>query len=450
MPIIEVKVPDIGDFKDVTVIEILVQTGEQIQKDQSLMTVESDKASMEVPSDAAGLVKEVLVKLGDKVNQGSAILLLEVSQAQSSDDTQFGSDPQAGAAPESPASEKAEKTQPEPKAAQPAAQAALQAEPVHAPLSVALDKLPHASPSIRKMARELGVPLSEIKGSGAKGRITEEDLRHFVRDVMSGSIRTQAQAQKQGTGSGGAGLDLLAWPAVDFEKFGAIERKPLSRIQKIAGANLHRNWVVIPHVTNHEDADITELEAFRVQLNKEAEKTKSNVKYTLLAFLIKASVAALKQHPVFNTSLQGDELVYKKYYNIGFAADTPQGLVVPVVKNADQKGVADIATEVAALARKAREGKISPADMSGGCFTISSLGGFGGTYFTPIVNAPEVAILGVCRGAMKPVWDGKTFVPRLMLPMSLSYDHRVIDGAVAAKFNAYLASVLADFRRVLL
>ena len=302
------------------------------------------------------------------------------------------------------------------------------------------------------MARELGVPLAEVQGSGAKGRITQDDLHGFVKRVMAGSTQTQAQkaaAPPAAAAAAGGGIPgLLAWPQVDFTKFGAVERKDLSRIKKISGANLHRNWVLIPHVTNNDDADITELEAFRVQLNKENEK--SGVKVTMLAFVIKAMVAALKKFPDFNTSLDGDTLVYKRYFNIGFAADTPNGLVVPVLKDADKKGLLQISQEMSDLAKKARDGKMGPADMAGGCISISSLGGIGGTHFTPIINAPEVAILGLSKGAMKPVWDGKAFVPRLILPLSLSYDHRVIDGAAAARFNAYLGGVLADFRRVLL
>jgi len=308
--------------------------------------------------------------------------------------------------------------------------------------------LPHASPSIRKFARELGVPLHEVPGSGPKGRITQADVQDFVKGVMAGSARTLAQKSVAPAAAAGAGAfpGLLAWPQVDFAKFGAIERKDLSRIKKISAANLHRNWVLIPHVTNHDDADITDLEAFRVQLNKE----QSGVKVTMLAFLIKACVAALKKFPDFNASLDGDQLVLKQYFHIGFAADTPNGLVVPVVKDADRKGVLQLSQEMGELAAKARDGKLSPGEMSGGCFTISSLGGIGGRYFTPIINAPEVSILGVCRSAIEPRWDGKSFQPRLMLPLSLSWDHRVIDGASAARFNAYLGSVLADFRRVLL
>lgn len=440
---VEVRVPDIGDFKDVAVIEVFIKPGDAVKAEQSLITVESDKASMEIPSSASGTVKEVKVKLGDKVNIGDLIAVLE------------GAVGTAGAAAAAPAaSVAAPAAAPEGAVAAPApVQAPATTAPAHDPTQPPLG-LPHASPSVRKFARELGVPLAEVKGSGRKGRITQEDVQKFTQAVMSGHLQTQAQAARApaggGAGGSGVGLDLLPWPKVDFAKFGPVEAKPLSRIKKISGANLARNWVMIPHVTNNEDADITELEALRVQLNAEAAKAKSEVKYTMLAFLIKACVAALKKFPEFNASLDGDNLVYKKYYHIGFAADTPNGLVVPVLKNADQKGVAEIALEMGELSAKARAGKLGPAEMTGGCFTISSLGGIGGTYFTPIINAPEVAILGVCRSSMRPVWDGKQFVPRLILPLSLSYDHRVIDGAAAARFNAYLAQVLADFRRVML
>uniref|UniRef100_UPI00181719A8 2-oxo acid dehydrogenase subunit E2 n=1 Tax=Polaromonas sp. TaxID=1869339 RepID=UPI00181719A8 len=324
------------------------------------------------------------------------------------------------------------------------------AVPAHEP-SAPAGRLPHASPSVRKFARELGVPLVEVKGSGPKGRITQDDVQAFTKSVMAGDVRTQAQSAKApaaASGGGGAGLDLLPWPKVDFSKFGAVERKDLPRIKKISGANLLRNYVMIPHVTNHDDADITDLEAFRVSTNKDNEK--SGLKVTMLAFLIKASVAALKKFPEFNSSLDGDQLVYKQYYNIGFAADTPNGLMVPVLKDADKKGIMQISQEMGELAKKARDGKLAPAEMQGACFTISSLGGIGGRYFTPIINAPEVAILGVSKSQMEPVWDGKAFQPRLMLPLSLAWDHRVIDGAGAARFNAYLGSILADFRRVLL
>ncbi|MBK1690375.1 2-oxo acid dehydrogenase subunit E2, partial [Rubrivivax gelatinosus] len=334
----------------------------------------------------------------------------------------------------------------------PAATPAAAPVPAHDPTAPVSAALPHASPSIRRYARDLGVPLAEVRGSGPKGRITQEDLQSFVKGVMAGDAQTTAQKAKApaapAAAAGGSLPGLLPWPQVDFAKFGAVERKPLSRIKKLSGANLHRNWVLIPHVTNHEDADITELEALRVQLNKENEK--SGVKVTMLAFLIKACAAALKQFPEFNASLDGDELVLKQYVHIGFAADTPNGLVVPVIRDVDAKGILQISREMSELAKKARDGKLTPAEMSGGCFSISSLGGIGGTYFTPIINAPEVAILGVCRSAMKPQWNGREFVPRLMLPLSLSWDHRVIDGAAAARFNAFLASVLADFRRVML
>ena len=326
---------------------------------------------------------------------------------------------------------------------------AVAAAPAHAPGASTLG-MPHASPSVRKFARELGVPLAEVKGAGPKGRITLEDVQGFTRAVMSGATQTQAQAAKAPAGGGadGAALGLIPWPKVDFAKFGPIERKEMGRIKKISGANLLRNAVMIPAVTNHDDADITDLEAFRVATNKENEK--SGVKVTMLAFLIKACVAALKKFPDFNSSLDGDALVYKNYWHIGFAADTPNGLMVPVLKDADKKGVVQISQEMGELAKKAREGKLSPAEMTGATFTISSLGGIGGRYFTPIINAPEVAILGVCKSQMEPVWNGKEFVPRLMLPLSLTWDHRVIDGASAARFNVYLGQILSDFRRVLL
>ncbi len=431
---IDVAVPDIGDFKDVAVIEIFVKPGDTVKVEQSLITVESDKASMEIPSSHGGVVKSVLVKVGDKVNMGSPLVVLEGSAGATA---AAAPAPQAAAAPSAAP------------AAPPASAGAPVAMPSHDP-SASKGTLPHASPSIRKFARELGVPLAEIKGSGPKGRIRQTDVQGFVKGVMAGDTQTAAQKGKApaAAAAGGAFPGLLAWPQVDFSKFGATERKDLSRIKKISGANLHRNWVVIPHVTNHDDADITELEAFRVSTNKENEK--SGVKVTMLAFLIKASVAALKKFPEFNSSLDGEQLVLKKYFHIGFAADTPNGLVVPVIKDADKKGVMQISTEMGELAKKARDGKLGPADMSGACFTISSLGGIGGRYFTPIINAPEVSILGVCKSAIEPKWDGKAFQPRLMLPLSLSWDHRVIDGASAARFNAYLGQILSDFRRVLL
>jgi pyruvate dehydrogenase E2 component (dihydrolipoamide acetyltransferase) len=435
---VEVLVPDIGDFDAVAVIELLVKPGDTIKAEQSLITVESDKASMEIPSSHAGVVKELRVKIGDKVSKGSVVAVVTASGAASVAAPAAAAAAVAAAAPAT-ASVPVERNVPT---------AALPAHEPTAPKGV----LPHASPTIRKLARELGVPLEEVKGSGPKGRITQVDVQGFVKGVMAGSVQTQAQKAKApaaaAAAGGGAFPGLLPWPQVDFSKFGPVERKDLSRIKKISGANLHRNWVVIPHVTNHDDADITELEAFRVQLNKENEK--SGIKVTMLAFLIKASVAALKKFPEFNASLDGEQLVLKQYFHIGFAADTPNGLMVPVIKDADKKGIFQISQEMSELAKKARDGKLSPAEMSGGCFSISSLGGIGGRYFTPIINAPEVSILGVCKSSTEPRWDGKAFVPRLILPLSLSWDHRVIDGAAAARFNAYLGSVLADFRRVLL
>ncbi|HMN56006.1 MAG TPA: dihydrolipoyllysine-residue acetyltransferase [Ottowia sp.] len=426
---IEVRVPDIGDFKDVAVIELLAKPGDTLAPEQSLFTVESDKASMEIPSPAAGVLKELKVKLGDKINQGDLVAIIEGAASAAA--------PSAAAPAPTPAAAPAPTPAP----------AASVAAPPHNPTVPPSGQLPHASPSVRQFARELGVPLAEVKGSGRNGRITFEDVQGFTRSVMTGAVQTQAQAAKAPAG-GGVGLDLLPWPKIDFTKFGPVERKELSRIKKISGANLARNWVMIPHVTNNDEADITELEAFRVATNKENEK--SGVKVTMLAFVIKAVVAALKKFPEFNASLDGDALVYKRYFHIGFAADTPNGLVVPVLKDADKKGILQISAEMGELAKKARDGKLGVADMQGGCMSISSLGGIGGTHFTPIINAPEVAILGLSKSAMKPVWDGKQFQPRLSLPLSLSYDHRVIDGASAARFNAYLGQVLADFRRVLL
>ncbi|MFP5467613.1 MAG: dihydrolipoyllysine-residue acetyltransferase [Gammaproteobacteria bacterium] len=429
---VEVRVPDIGDFKDVVVIEVFVKPGDTIKVEQSLITVESDKASMEIPSSAAGVIKEFKVKVGDKVNIGDLLATLEGA---------------AGVAAPAPAAAA-------PAAAPAAATAAVVASaaavaPAHNPTATPSPGLPHASPSVRKFARELGVPLDEVNGSGPKGRITVEDIQAFTRSVLTGTAQTKAQAARTPAASGGGTeLGLIPWPKVDFARFGPIERKEMGRIKKISGANLLRNAVMIPAVTNHDDADITDLEAFRVSTNRENEK--SGVKVTMLAFLIKACVAALKKFPEFNSSLDGDALVYKNYWHIGFAADTPNGLVVPVIKDADKKGVLQISQEMGDLARKARDGKLGPADMSGATFTISSLGGIGGRYFTPIINAPEVAILGVCKSQMEPVWDGKAFVPRPMLPLSLTWDHRVIDGAAAARFNAYLGQILSDFRRVLL
>ncbi len=450
MALMDIQVPDIVDFDEVGVIELLVKAGDTVKAEQSLITVESDKASMEIPSSHAGVVKELRVQVGDKVKQGSVVLVLDAAGAPAQ-----GSEQKTAAAPAEQAPD-AIKTEapavvaaPAAAAPAPAVAAPAAAEPAHQP-GTPTGGLPHASPSVRKFARELGVPLAEVQGSGPKGRISHEDVQAFTQRVMAGSVQTKAQVAKAPAGGGGTGvgLDLLPWPKVDFTKFGPVERKELGRIKKISGANLTRNAVVIPAVTNHDDADITDLEAFRVQLNKENEK--SGIKVTMLAFLIKACVAALKKFPDFNSSLDGDSLVYKQYFHIGFAADTPNGLVVPVLKDADKKGIFQISQEMSELAKKARDGKLGPTDMSGACFTISSLGGIGGRYFTPIINAPEVAILGVCKSQMEPVWDGKQFVPRLMLPLSLTWDHRVIDGAAAARFNVYLGQILADYRRILL
>lgn len=429
---VEVRVPDIGDFKDVAVIEVFVKPGDNIKVEQSLITVESDKASMEIPSSHAGVLKELKVKVGDKVNIGDLLAILEGAA---------GAVAPVAAAAAAPAVA----------APAPIATATTTSAAAHNPSATPALGLPHASPSVRKFARELGVPLAEVKGSGPKGRITQADIQGFTKSVMAGAIQTLAQAAKAPAataGGGGSELGLIPWPKVDFAKFGPIERKELSRIKKISGANLLRNAIMIPAVTNHDDADITDLEAFRVSTNKENDK--SGIKVTMLAFLIKACVAALKKFPEFNSSLDGDALVYKQYYHIGFAADTPNGLMVPVIKDADKKGIFQISQEMGELAKKARDGKLSPAEMTGATFTISSLGGIGGRYFTPIINAPEVAILGVCKSQMEPVWDGKQFVPRLMLPLSLTWDHRVIDGAAAARFNVYLGQILSDFRRVLL
>ena len=429
--LVDVHVPDIGEFKDVAVIEIFVKPGDAIKVEQSLITVESDKAAMEIPSSAAGVLKELKVKVGDKVNIGDLLAILEGSVAVAAPLAAVAA-AVASAVPSALATT--------------LAQTAVSA-PAHNPAASTMG-LPHASPSVRKFARELGVPLEEVKGNGPKGRITQDDVQAFTKAVMAGSTQTKAQAAKAPAGGDGAALGLIPWPKVDFAKFGPIERKEMGRIKKISGANLLRNAIMIPAVTNHDDADITELEAFRVSTNKENEK--SGVKVTMLAFLIKACVAALKKYPEFNSSLDGDALVYKNYWHIGFAADTPNGLMVPVIKDADKKGILQISQEMGELAKKARDGKLSPAEMTGATFTISSLGGIGGKYFTPIINAPEVAILGVCKSTHEPVWDGKQFVPRLMLPLSLTWDHRVIDGAAAARFNAYLGQILGDFRRVLL
>jgi pyruvate dehydrogenase E2 component (dihydrolipoamide acetyltransferase) len=470
MALIEVKVPDIGDFKDVAVIEVFVKSGDAIKVEQSLVTVESDKASMEIPSSHAGVLKELKVKLGDKINIGDLLAILDgvdaapattsaapASSASSAQATSFASSAPSGASTVSAIATATSATAAAPPPA-PAftfagagvvtsAASSLIDVPAHTPGGATVG-LPHASPSVRKFARELGVPLEEVKGTGNKQRITQEDVQTFTKSVMSGATLTKAQAAKGGSGGDGAALGLIPWPKVDFAKFGPIERKEMGRIKKISGANLLRNAIMIPAVTNHDDADITDLEAFRVSTNKENEK--SGIKVTMLAFLIKACVAALKKYPEFNSSLDGDAVVYKNYWHIAFAADTPNGLMVPVIKDCDKKGVLQISQEMSELAKKARDGKLGPAEMTGATFTISSLGGIGGKYFTPIINAPEVAILGVCKSTMEPVWDGKAFQPRLMLPLSLTWDHRVIDGAAAARFNAFLGQILSDFRRVLL
>ena len=431
----EVKVPDIGDYSDVPVIEIHVKVGDTIAVEDALVTLESDKATMDVPSSAAGVVKAIKVALGDKIGEGTVVVVLESSgvAVSAAPASASAAAPVPAAAPATPTS-----------VAAPAPTAA----PAPATPAVAASTTAHASPSVRKFARELGVNIGLVKGTGPKGRITPDDVRGFIKSVMTGQTALPGMMSAPSAGGSGIGLDLLPWPKVDFTKFGEVDSQPLSRIKKISGQNLSRNWVMIPHVTVNEDADVTELEKFRVQMNKEYEK--QGVKFSMLAFIIKASVQALKKFPEFNSSIDGDNLVLKKYYNIGFAADTPNGLMVPVIKDADKKGIAQITIEMGELAKQAREGKLKPADMSGGCFTISSLGGIGGTSFTPIINAPEVAILGVMKSAMKPVWNGSAFEPRLTCPLCLSFDHRVIDGAAAARFNAYLASILADFRRVLM
>ena len=436
-------VPDIGDYHDIPVIEVLVAVGDTVKKDQGLVTLESDKATMEVPSAFAGVVKEIKLKVGDTVSEGKLVALIETAGGAASP-----SPAAAAVAPPAPvkAEVKAETVAvPTPREVAPAAASSPATPPVQFNAdSVLPSKVPYASPAVRVFARELGVDLLQVTGTEKGGRITRGDVQQFVKAAMTSGGGAGATAAVSG------GLGLLPWPKVDFAKFGEVQTQPLSRIKKISGANLARNWAMIPHVTQFDQADITDLEALRVAVNKENEK--SGVKLTMLAFLLKASAAALRQFPEFNTSLDasGETLTLKKYFHIGFAADTPNGLVVPVIRDVDRKGVAQIAQETGELAKKAREGKLGPADMSGGCFSISSLGGIGGTAFTPIVNAPEVAILGVSKSSIQPVWNGKDFAPRLLLPLSLSYDHRVIDGALAARFTTYLSQVLADMRRVLL
>jgi pyruvate dehydrogenase E2 component (dihydrolipoamide acetyltransferase) len=432
--LVNVTVPDIGDYKGVPVIEVHVKPGDVVEKEQTLVTLESDKATMDVPSSHAGVIKEVKVKVGDSISQGDLVVILESSSA--------GASPAAAPAP-SKAPSAAPASAPQASAPAPA-QSAPQAVAPRAESVPATGAISHASPSVRKYARELGVDVTKVIGTSAKGRISQEDVQAYVKNIMTGQAASPAGAPVAASG----GLNLLPWPKIDFSKFGETETKPLSRIQKLSAANLSRNWVMIPAVTYHEDADITDLEAFRVMTNKDNEK--QGIKVTMLAFLIKAAVNALKKYPEFNSSLDGDNLVMKKYFHIAFAADTPNGLVVPVVKNADKKGIFEIAKETGELAKLAREGKLKPDQMQGASFTISSLGGIGGTYFAPIINAPEVAILGVNKASMKPVWDGKQFVPKLICPLSLTADHRVIDGALATRFNVYLAELLADFRRVVL
>jgi pyruvate dehydrogenase E2 component (dihydrolipoamide acetyltransferase) len=430
---VEVRIPALGDFEDVPVIDVLVKPGDEVKENDPLLTLESEKATMDLPAPSAGTVRELKVKVGDRVKEGTLVAILDARarapRAAPPSAPAREAEPRAPIRPEEPRAAAPEGAAPPPRAAPPPETGAAEGR----------GPVPHASPSVRKLARELGADLARVEGSGRKGRILQEDVQRYVKGVVSAAA----------TGAGARGfLDLPPWPRVDFAKFGPIETRPLPRIRKIAAANLSRNWVMIPHVTQHDEADITDLEAFRVALNREHEK--DGVKVTILAFLVKACVAALRRFPEVNASLDGDQLVLKRHYHIGFAADTPNGLLVPVLRDADRKGVLEIARELAALAARAREGKLSPADMQGGTFSISSLGGIGGTAFTPIINAPEVAILGASRSARKPVWDGERFTPRLVLPLSLSYDHRVVDGALAARFTSFLAQVLADMRRAML
>jgi pyruvate dehydrogenase E2 component (dihydrolipoamide acetyltransferase) len=441
---IEIKVPDIGDYKDIPIIELHVKVGDQVAKEQSLITLESDKATMDIPSAHAGIVKELKVKLGDNVSEGSLVLLLEQTDATASASTPATPIPTPAVIAEEKTKPVTPQENPVLSLVSPVTKAVDSSAPVSVKAEVSsIAQTSHASPSVRKYARELGADVSQVKGSGPKGRITQEDVQAYIKGILSG----QSTAATTST-SNGNGLQLLPWPKVDFKKFGEIQTRPLSRIQKISAANLARNWAMIPAVTYHEDADITDLEAFRVQTNKANEKL--GIKVTLLAFLMKACVKALKKYPEFNSSLDGEELILKQYFHLGFAADTPNGLVVPVIRNVDQKDVLEIAQETSELAKLARDGKLKPDQMQGACFTISSVGGIGGTYFSPIINAPEVAILGVSKAAMKPIWDGQQFVPRLICPLSLTADHRVIDGALATRFNAYVAELISDFRRVTL
>ncbi len=427
---LQITLPDIGDYKDVPVIELMVKPGDRLAVDDLILSLESDKATMEVPSPVAGIVRELLVAVGSKVSQGSPILTLEAEGAQTA-----AAEPPAAPPPPPPAPAPAP-------APVPALSPTPSAAPATAPQPAAAGSA-HASPSVRQLARELGVTLDRVPPSGPKGRILREDVHAFVKSALAAPASAPVAPV-----SGGIGVNLPPWPEVDFAKFGPVRREPLSRIQSLSGANLTRNWLTIPHVTNFDHADVTEIESFRVGLN--AEKRTPPARVTMVAFLIKAAASALRAYPRFNSSLDGDHLVMKEFIHIGFAVDTPKGLMVPVVRDADRKGLIEIATEMAALADKARAGTLSGADMQGGCFSVSSLGGIGGDGFTPIINAPEVAILGAARSRMEPVWDGETFRPRLILPLSLSWDHRVVDGVAAARFLGHVASVLSDLRRALL
>ena len=433
--LIEIKVPDIGDYKEIPIIEMHVKVGDQVAKEQSLITLESDKATMDIPSAHAGIVKELKVKLGDNVSEGSLVMILEARETTTS--------PTPVPVPELKSVETSAPVAKQEAPVAPVTNPVVSAAPVVKAEVSSVALASHASPTVRKYARELGADVTQVKGSGPKGRITQEDVQSYIKGILSGQSNSVSATNPTGNG-----LQLLPWPKVDFKKFGEIQTRPLSRIQKISAANLARNWAMIPAVTYHEDADITDLEAFRVQTNKANEKL--GIKVTLLAFLMKACVKALKKYPEFNSSLDGEELILKQYFHLGFAADTPNGLVVPVIRNVDQKDVLEIAQETSDLAKLARDGKLKPDQMQGACFTISSVGGIGGTYFSPIINAPEVAILGVSKAAMKPIWDGQQFAPRLICPLSLTADHRVIDGALATRFNAYIAELISDFRRVTL
>ena len=447
MSLKEARVPDIGSHHDVPVIEILVAVGDTVARDQGLVTLESDKATMEVQAPFAGVVRELKVKLGDTVGEGSVVAMIEATDAAAPAPTKAAEAPAPTPAP-APVPAPATAPAPVPAPAAPVAVAAPVIENATRTPPVSFDadavlpsKVPYASPSVRLFARELGVDLAQVKGSGRDARILREDVQGFVKAALAGGASPVASNV-----GGGSGLNLLPWPKVDFAKFGEVESTPLSRIKKISGANLARNWAMIPHVTQFDQADITEMEAFRKKLGEE----NASLRITPLVFQIKAVVAALKAFPQFNASLDGDNLVLKKYYHVGIAVDTPDGLVVPVLRDCDKKGLLELAKELGDISRKARDKKLGPADMSGGCFSISSLGGIGGTSFTPIINAPEVAILGVSKAALSPVWNGEKFKPRLMLPLSLSYDHRVIDGADAARFTRFLAEQLGDIRRLLL